>query len=306
MSVLVPHRPWASTTTTVPLGLALYDLVTDARIAAGLQLEARSDHASRPRPAFATVSGAYGFRGLLPPEVESGPRPDPESPPADLGTAVVTVYDATGRFLPLTLRAPLGLRRLLDFDDLDGPASPSDGSPPEVGAPLYLFSSPARTLPAHVGAVRADVVTEDGRPAAWCRVEVVAPAPAGTRHLGIADAAGSVVIPVPYPPFAGGGTGDPLDPPSVPEVPGPNPLTQDWPVRVRVRHDPERLDQPLPDHAPTLSSILLDQREALVWSDVAGPPGQTVDPDPVLRLGHDLVLRTVGAPDARLLVTPAS
>jgi hypothetical protein len=284
-----------------PLGVALHDLLSDARITDGLVVTARPLAGGRVTRAFQTRSGAHAFRGLD--GLLSVELPDPAEPEGGVPAVRdfhVTVVDVRGRFLPLVLEVPAPTRGLVTQAVLGGTSAsllPDD-------LPVYLFSAPTRPLPAHLAAVRAQLVDQrDGGPAAFAWMEVlVGPAgPGRRRHIGLAGEDGAVVVPFAYPRFSTvpGGLG------SIPAAGtrGEPTADREWPVEIRVHAEPDVLVRPAGLPAPVLSSVLAQAR-CPVWPTTAGMPADSLDAD--LRYGSDLVLRTAGDPLSRLLVgTPA-
>lgn len=102
---------------------------------------------------------------------------------------VLEVTDRAGRFLPYTLDLQLPVRRLLTLP-VAFPLDPREGLP--------LFSAPARPTPEAMAVVRTELVDAvHGGPAAWALVEARTES---SLVRGLADARGSVMLALPYPP----------------------------------------------------------------------------------------------------------
>ena len=271
-----------------PLGIRFWDPATDSQVAHGLRVRAWRDGATEPvRTAFRTASGIYAFQGL------PGLR-DVEFPAGDNGAAsppaglrfVVSLEDQQRRFLPAVMRidAP--------FDGIYPTALPA--SPPGAALPgFYLFSAPWRPVKA-LAAVRADLVRRStGQPAAHAVLELDVE-DSGVWH-GIADERGSVAVFLPAPPFQATLGSSP---------PGPQapPHQQQWQVTARVRYQPSHLETPAGAELPDLRTILT-QAAGLTWPAAAGAGSAQLNT--VLSFGQDLVLRTAGLAETRLLIDTA-
>ncbi|RZL85266.1 MAG: hypothetical protein EOP32_00380 [Rhodococcus sp. (in: high G+C Gram-positive bacteria)] len=282
-----------------PLGLALHDLVSDTRVVDGLRVDARPVGGGRMSHAFQTRSGAYAFRGL------EGMRSvemagTGERPSIPVGHEFdVSVVDLKARFVPLVLRVPAPTVGLISQAELDLAGALAESVPLEE-LPVYLFSSATRILPAHIAAVRAQLAdASSGEPAAFARLEaVVDPDGPGRRsYSGLSDESGTVVVPFAYPRFG-------AVPGAIASVPaagtrGEPTLERHWPLRILVHYEPAVLDRPPGLPAATLGSILT-QRRAQVWTATVGLPGEAFDT--TLRYGTELVLRTAGDMQSRLLI----
>lgn len=287
-----------SWTSVAPLGVALYDLVTDARIVEGLRLTAQPVAGGRVTDAFQTVSGAYAFRGLdRMRHVEMPAEPRSDSPPV-IRDFVVAVEDLRAQFLDTAFVVPVPTDGLVSQGTVFGPASPPS-SPPAGELPLYLFSAPSRVLPSHVGVVRAQLADAATRtPAAHAVLEVTTnPLTTSSRRFtGVADAQGAVAVPIHYPRFAIplGSLGSPPDP----GTRGQPPADRTWPVEIRARFDPAAQEVIAGLTVPTIQSIVI-QSFVDVWA-TAGTSAPQVSDD--LQFGQDLILRTGGDPDSYLLI----
>lgn len=277
------------TRTVTLLALAVHDLLSDARVTEGLIVTARPTGGGRVTTAYGTLSGAYAFAGL------PGMRDAEHGEDGVARDFDVQVTDTRGRYLPTVLQVRVPLSGLMTQDDAGLP-----GSSLPAGLPVYLFSAPARPLPAHIAAVRAHLATEDDAPAAYARLSVVTDP--GTelerRSSGIADNTGAVVVALPYPRFG------PVSPESVPAGTRGEPTAQrTWPLSIRVHHEPNALEHPTGLTTPTLASIL-SQGAGTLRTSTDDSPRRTLEDD--LTYGADLVLRTTGDPNARLIVGAAA
>jgi hypothetical protein len=291
-----------SWTTTSPLGIALYDLITDARITEGLTLTARPLGGGKVSTGFQTMSGAYAFRGLDGMRHIEIPAEPPTNSPPPTRDFLITVADARDRFLDTALIVPVPTKGLVTQDVVFGPAS-LPASPPEADVPLYLFSAAVRTFPSHMAVVRAQLADAASRdPAANAVLEVsVNPLTAAVRrYTGVSDASGAVVVPFPYPRF--GTTLGSLASPPAAGTRGQPPADRTWPVEIRARYDQGSQLRFEDVSVPTIQSILaqpsVDVREA-----AAGPGQPQLSTD--LRFGEDLILRSDEDPDSYLLIEPS-
>jgi hypothetical protein len=277
------------------LGLAVHDLLTDTRVADGLLVQARPARGGRTTPAFTTRSGAYAFRGLDGMRSVELPGPGDAGPPLVPRDFDVSIVDLKGRFVAAVLRVPVPTQGLVTHHVLGLPG----GSTPTEDLPIYLFSAPTRALPAHLAAVRADLVDGEGEPAAFARLTVLLDpdGPAERRHSGVADAAGAVVVAFPFPRFTGV-AGPPGSLPSA-GTHGQPTAARTWPARVLVHHDPAVLLHPADLPAPTLDTVLA-QRPGRLQATTTGPALEFLDV--TVPYGSELVLRTSGDPRSRLLV----
>jgi hypothetical protein len=247
-----------------PLGLRFWDAVDEAPVSAGLSVTIWP--AAQPELRTAAVvnrSGIFSFcnlPGLR--AVESGSGDDAfwaaQTPRFDF---VVEVTDGSNRFLPFRLPVKLPVCGLGDF--------------------IPLFSSPARTMSAPMGLIRAQLFDPiRNGPAAWVLVEArVDGVPAGR---GLSDAQGGLLVPLPYPEAHPGG---PVfgSPPS----PGGLKLTdQTWTVDLSFFYSPQEPAAKIPD-----------------LNEVLGQGPTTPLTTATLRFGQELVLRSRGL--STLLITPA-
>lgn len=287
-----------------PLGLALHDLATDVRVVEGLRVDARPLEGGRVTTAFQTRSGVYAFRGLHGMRrIELPPSDSLEMPSPPNGTEfLISVTDTRARFVAMVLRVSVPTAGLVTQGMLmqaDASHSGRVESPPADDLPVYLFSSSSRVLPAHLGAVRGQLVdAASGKPAAHGRLDVVVnPGLVDSRRaIGIADSTGAVVVPMPYPRFG------PVDDRSSPPTGGVPPAGQTWPVEIRAFYEPDVLDHRPRLPAPALNGGrggVLAQAQAVVWP-TAHEADMTLRAD--LQFGSDLIVRTAGDERSRLLI----
>jgi hypothetical protein len=283
-------RPLETLRIFTPLGIRFWDLVLDVPIDSGLVVTARpSGGDADPVQAFRTKSGIYAFQGL--PGLHAVEYPTDAStatsPPGLLPFAI-TVEDALGRFLPAVFSIDLPL----PFRGVFPP--PALGSPPGSGGRAYLFSAPARPVPAGMAAVRADLQDhETGGGAAFAVVNVQVNGSTGT---GIADRRGSALVLFPFPVIERLQLGSP---PGTGQG-GVSDYTR--PLTAAVQYQPSALTYPLAGRQgvtdawqamPSLKSILDGQGPASIWLTDAGPPAPSITTD--LRFGQELVLATASS-----------
>lgn len=289
-----------------PLGIDLWDLLSDAPITDGLSATAYpvgKAGAVRSRVSLSGVHAFWGLTGLR--DVEhldagtdletlllSGPSQDFD----------VLIVDSRNRFLPtvVQLTAPiLGLATAADA--LAGCSPPGSSFPEEM--PLFLLSAPARALPAGTAAIRAQIVDRaSGEPAAHAVVKVVV---GDVQWFGAADDRGTAVVPLPYPAFAGGPAGSFAD--SVPAGSHGIPTgDQTWTATIEVRSQPAALEfstaLDFPDgvSVPRMHSVLC-QATAGIWDD-SGDATTETELVRELRYGQELILVTDGSDRSELLI----
>lgn len=223
------------TTRTALLGVRPWDGATGRAVTDGLTLtELRHGTAAIPNR-----SGVFAFHdlpGLRASAFGAGDDAFWASPPAHVELELELV-DELGRYLPFRFAAHAPARGL--FVESCGPSSP-----PEVEVPgVPLFSAPGRVVPGGLASVRADLWdTAADRPAASALLEVTAGP--GTTVRGVADAAGRVLVLLPYP-----------EPPWQTGSPPPTAVAlseQTWTLGLAVRYDPA-LE---PGAAPDLCAVL--------------------------------------------------
>lgn len=268
-----------------PLGIRFWDPASDSQVAHGLSVHAWPDGATEPvRSAFRTASGIYAFQGL--PGLREVEYPanggGSASPPAGQ-RFVVAVEDEQRRFLPAVLR--------VDAPFLGIYPTAAAASPPGEALPgVYLFSAPWRTATG-LAAVRAELVREStGEPAAWAVLELDVEG-SGVWH-GIADERGSMAAFFPIPPFQATLGSSPPGPQAPPQE-------QQWQVTARVLFQPSHLETPAGALTPDLRTILT-QAAGVVWASAGGAPAAEFDA--TLTFGQDLILRSAGHAETRLLI----
>lgn len=267
-----------------PLGIRFWDPATDAQIGDGLRVRAWPDGATEPvRDAFRTGSGIYAFQGL--PglrDVEYPPEGGTASPPP-AQRFVVSVEDQQRRFLPAVMRVDAPFYGIYP--------TAAALSPPDDSLPgFYLFSAPWRLAKA-LSSVRADLVRRStGQPAAYAVLELDVE-DGGAWH-GIADERGCVAVLFPVPPFQATLGSSPPGPQAPPQE-------QQWQVTARVLYEPAHLETPAGAELPDLRTILT-QAAGSIWPAVAGLPSAELSA--TLSFGQDLVLRTTGLAETRLLI----
>ncbi|GES36253.1 hypothetical protein RAJCM14343_1504 [Rhodococcus aetherivorans] len=290
-----------------PLGVAFYDLLTDAPITDGLTVSARaSDQIGAFRAAVPTPSGVHAISGLPVlrnvecPRPGSGERLELDDLPSGFGVAIdVIVEDRYGRFLPTAMRIVAPRRGLVvAADALAGCAALAWSVPDDM--PMFLMSGPQRSVPASSAVVRACL--RDHATMAPAAHAVLVIETALSRTVGVADATGNVLVAFPYPEF------------DVTTLPGSTPAgshgiptaAQHWPVTVEVRWDPSELSFPSGVDIPRIHSVFC-QRPGLVFPDdaAAGAPSSAG----VLQYGVPLVLASANTAADRtsyLFVEPAA
>jgi hypothetical protein len=233
----------------------------------------------------------YAFRGLdgliaveQPDEPEDWSLPSTPTVPF-----AVAATDPGRRFLPMVLTVDVPHLGLVTAADVVTTSVPSE-------APVYLFSSVGRVLPAGTAGVRARLSGLAGTPLAFAIIEV---REGPRRWIGVSDRDGQAVVPFPWPAF--GGAFAASVPPGTTGTPSVN---QAWPITVSVRSDVSALDfvTGLPEPGaewPTLASLSAQPARSVVDID-----GQTAVPfvTRTLQYGHDLVVATTGPDESSLLV----
>ena len=289
-------HPLETTRRLTPLGIDFWDFLTELRITDGLSATAHPLRGSgSPVRGQRTPSGVIAFHGL--PGLRDAEYPDPDGAPGLLPSEPsadfdIVVRDGHGRFNDVAVGVSAPLLGLVTAADALGDCSAAAFSFPG-DAPLFLFSAPSRSLPPGVGAIRAQVFgrvmggpEELQMPAAHAVLKVTV---AGQVWLGVADAMGTVLVPVPYPAFAGGFSGSLGE--SIPAGSHGTPTNdQLWPVTVEVWSQPDALQFPKGSAVPRLGSVLC-QGTAGIWLDPADPAPQP-DLAAELRFGRDLILFT--------------
>ena len=251
-----------------PFGVAFLDAALGTPVTEGLHVTARPDgDPATVVTAFRTASGAYAFAGLPGMRKVEYPVGDDDPLKAPKRRFLIRVEDARRRFLPALFAADL----------------PHDGLFPGSGGGLagfYLFSAPTRPAAPTFAAVRAQVETVQGEPAAYAVLE--ARLPGGAVHYGLADKRGAATLNFPWPNF---------DPPPLRSLPAAV-AEQQWPLRLRVRHQPAALQRAVGISEPLLGSVFA-QEYAMILPAV---PGSLVTPvlerEETLIHATELVLRS--------------
>jgi hypothetical protein len=281
-------------TLVTPLGVRFLDGATGAYVTGALSAEVYpTGEPDRRTRAVVTRTSVFVFRDL--PSLSQIERGEGDAAFWAAETPrypfVLDVRDGDNRFLPFTLDVLLPARRLLGITFNSPILSPLASQTSSSSGSLPVFSSPARAVPDAMGALRAEIVDSGtGGPAAWALVE--AKGPGQPIATGLADGAGRVMLPLPYPkPVVTLGS------PGSPSLP----LTaQTWPIDFTVRYSRGVSIPAVPDLAAVLA-----QPAATVWRDVARTTPLTQG---TLRFGRELVLASVtgsGTPSSTLLITPA-
>jgi len=282
-------RPFEHLTITSPFGVRFWDVAARDFVRSGLRVSVTEVDSPRRLTAFQNGGGVWIVSGLRLKRpraefsTEEAFRESDEFRWGDGGaefwtrwsTPVTTlefgVDDDEARFVPYRFTAGAPQR---------GFARRACGEGPADAMPVY--PAPARTVPAGMAVVRAQLVEpawpsppSDRRPAAWAYVQVwIGGEIAGSSY---ADAQGRVAVMFPWPtpidtslhsPPAGGG-GNAL-------------INQSWRVRLRAYYD--RLPQ---DDTPDLCRVL-GQREVTLLE--AQPDEALGERD--LQYGRELVVRS--------------
>lgn len=267
-----------------PLGIRFWDPATDSQVAYGLAVRAWPDGAAEPvREAFRTASGIYAFQGLPGLRALEYPTGDGRTSPPPGQRFVVSVEDHQRRFLPVTLRVDVPFYGIY-------PTALASSPPGEALPGFFLFSAPWRTA-TKLAVVRADLVREStGEPAAHAVLELDVE-DSGAWH-GMADERGSVAVFFPIPPFQATLGSSPPGPQAPPQA-------QQWQVAARVLYEPAHLETPAGANVPDLRTILT-QAAGAIWATAAGAPAAALNA--TLSFGQDLILRTAGLAETRLLI----
>jgi hypothetical protein len=255
-------------TIVAPLGLRFHDAATGETVGDGLNVRAYpADLPNATRSLFPNRRGIYvlhdapGLRNL-----QNGTGDDEywnNLPPKK--DFVIEVSDDQGRFVGFKFTAALPARGIYEWSEL------SPASPPSATRSIPLFSSPARTAPAGMAIVRADLWDptrgSQGAPAAFAVLELHDNDRLVTR--GLADQEGRVGLMFPYPaPKAFPPSSPPASPiGSPPAANGPALTDQFWPFRVRALYGIQSPPPaPATDSAPDLRTAL-SQPAATLWAN---------------------------------------
>ena len=233
----------------------------DHRRARGVRPAERADGALPPgsrnaAAAIHLIADIPGLRELEFPRPEPGQRVEVDLDAADLpsGAAVevdVFVEDRLRRFLPTVLQLVAPQRGIATaLDALAGCASLAWSIPDDT--PMFLMSSPQRSIPPTTAVVRA-CLRDHATMAPAAHAVLVVDTPAG-RNFGVADATGHVVVAFAYPAFAVMPVASP--PEGSHGIPT---ADQHWPVDVSVRWEPDALSFPSGVEIPRVHSVLCQQ-----------------------------------------------
>lgn len=292
-------------TITAPLGLRFRDQVTGAFVSEGLNVSLYEPGKPITRvPARTNRSGVYVIHhapGLL--DFERGVV---EAPPGK--RFVVAVSDVERRFQPFQFTADLPVRGVFNW------VIPFGSSPPGTIPSVPLYSTSARSVPAGMAVIRADL---------W---DVVNQIPAASAVLeastnnqligrGVADDQGRIALIFPYPSPLLFTITSPLGSPieSPPAATGPPLTDQVWQIVLRAMYTPAPELPPLPGQLgpePQLPDlgVVLSQGEATLWAD--SDRTQALG-EVALGYGREVILKSrsgLASPPASqstLLITPA-
>lgn len=266
-------------TRVAPLGVRFWDSVTGTAV--GERLIVTAYPRGNPNHCVQAVAnrfGVYSFAnmpGLREFEFGAGDTAFWASHPPQFDY-VVQVSDSESRFLPFSFLVQVPVRGLYNLDC----APPT--SPPMISqAGIPLFSSPARSVPGGMAAIRAqlrDFVYNV--PAAWAMLEAEIEGQPPVR--GMADKEGRVALISEYPEPPHFST---ASPPASPPSGARRPLTQQtWSVRIRAFYSPVL---PAPE-IPDLCQVL-NQSETNIYLN---PSPATFLTEVSLEFGKELVLKS--------------
>jgi hypothetical protein len=302
-------------TSVAPLGLRFHDAANGTVVGDGLSVSAypfgQPDVVRALTPNRRGVFILHHAPGLR--TVENGTGDDDywkNLPPKK--DFVIEVRDEQDRFLPFQFVVALPHKGIYEWHDPLG----SPLSPLATTSSIPLYSSPARTVPAGMAVVRADLWDPtrgaNGAEAAGAVLELFE----NDRFVGrgIADQKGHVAVMFPYPSpkrFAqssppGSPLGSPLGSP--PRVAGPALTDQVWTFRVRALYAIQSPPQTVSSAAlPDLHAVL-SQTEAAIWDDEARTSQLS---EVAVQYGQPLILRSrpLSSPPFKggsiLFITPA-
>jgi hypothetical protein len=274
-----------------PLGLRFWDVATQSAAGAGLYVEAHPNATpERATPAAVGPSGIYSFcrlPGLRGFENGAGDEPFWASDAPRVPFTVLT-SDPQNRYLPCRLAITLPVKGIYAQR-----SSPLDSGLVPDASWIPLFTASSRPVPDAMAVIRAQLQDKvSGEAAAWAMVTARAADLAPVT--GLADARGSLALPLPYPEPRNFALGSPLGT-------GGSKLTdQRWPVTISVFYSPGRDRELAPDLEETLR-----QPPGIAWRDSL----HTGEADSFsLQFGRDLTLRSRDVATNRdlsvLLITP--
>jgi hypothetical protein len=286
-------------TMVAPLGLRFQDATTGDTVRDGLTVTAYPIKRSTARRTLITnrrgiyaLHDAPGLRDL----VNGAGDPDYWDNLPATKDFVIEVVDQQARFIPFQFVVGLPVQW-----------NKVESSPPAIKN-VQLYSAPARTAPAGMAVVRADLwdptIGSAGAGAASAVLELYDNDQLVAR--GIADEQGKIIVPFPYPaprsfPI--------ISPPGSPPVSRPALTDQSWTFQVRALYaSAVPLETSSPESLPDLQSVL-SQPEAALWTDEA----RTEELQEVaVQFGYEKVLRSrsssASPPDREypvLFITPA-
>ncbi len=301
-------------TMVAPLGLRFHDSSSGALVGDGLSVWAYpTGKPSTKREAIGNRKGVYVLHhgyGLREREHGDGTAAYWQNPVPPNKDFVIEVTDQQRRFQPFQFTASLPFEGIFRFDSaLESPLGARTTVP--------LFSSPVRSVPSGMAAIRADLWdTSLDAPAAWAMLEAFT----GSKFLGrgIADDQGRIALIFPFPtPISFAPASPPGSPPGSPPVATSPPLTEQvWPLELRAFYTPERPLSSPPDFLGDAGVALpdlrftLSQPPATMWADAE----QTeILQETNLRFGRELILKSrpsLTSPptqtrDSVLFITPA-
>ncbi len=269
-----------------PLGIRLWDFVTQTAISDGVTLAVQGAGGPAPVRIVTNPSGVFvlgGLPGLAAVESSAGGSALRASPP-EAAQFTIEVDHTRGRFLPFSLSVSAPTQ------GISVPACATDTWMPSMQLPaIPLFSGPARPVPAGLAAVRAQLWdTIADAPAAYAMLEIdpgTAPA-----QRGLADASGRVLVVLPYPPLATTLT----SPPALQAL-----TAQSWLLTPTVYYAAAAAGSGTSGH-PDLCTLLA---QSVATAPASSSPPSTPSTEPLL-YGVDLVLVTPG--ESTLLIDPGA
>ncbi len=253
---------------TSPFGVRFWDPVLRRTISDGLKVSAYPAMNPRLRAeAVPNPSGVYGFHnlpGLRDFELREIKQPeqqwkdvDPRTPSFSGKRFIVEVTDLRDRrFLPFLLNVTVPVQEGI----WPWICAVSGSSPDTSSSFVPLFSSPTRSIPAGMAAIRAELRDPDAeRPAAWALLEARYQGVPLAR--GLADAKGRIVLIFPYPEPARLEFSPPVgSPPRERSIPL---RMQQWRIDLQAFYTPD----PNPPAIPDLEIIACTQPPATLWEE---------------------------------------
>lgn len=251
-----------------PFGVAFVDAAFGTPVSDGLRVSAcPADDPTTVVAAFRTASGIYAFAGLPGLRRIEYPQRDDDPRQTTKRRFLIQVDDLWRRFLPTLFAADV----------------PHAGVFPTASGGLagfYLFSAPTRAASPALATVRAQIKTAGGAGAAYAVLE--ATLPDGSVQRGLADRRGAATLNFPWPTFHA---------PSLHSLPA-APAPQQWRLRLRVRHQPTRLQRFAGISEPLLGSLFAQDYALILPSAPDSLPGAVVELEETLIHAQELVLRS--------------